>query len=50
MANIALQTLLHKEASREEFVGLLGLATVSILGFGHITNSWPGNHYPAINR
>jgi hypothetical protein len=36
MANPHLQTLLQKEVSRKEFLGIIGLAVLSILGFGHI--------------
>jgi hypothetical protein len=36
MINSNLQSLLQKEVSRREFLGILGLAAVSILGMGHI--------------
>lgn len=36
MANQQLQTILQKEVSRKEFLGIAALALISILGFGHI--------------
>ncbi len=36
MANAHLQNLLSKEVSRKEFLGILGLAAISIVGAGHI--------------
>lgn len=36
MTNPHFQNLLNKEVSRKEFLGILGLAAVSILGMGHI--------------
>lgn len=36
MANQYLQPLLQKEVSRKEFLSILGLAVVSILGADHI--------------
>jgi hypothetical protein len=36
MGSQQLQSLLHKEVSRKEFLGILGLAAISVLGFGHI--------------
>lgn len=36
MANTHLQTLLNKEVSRKEFLGILGLALCSVLGAGHL--------------
>jgi hypothetical protein len=36
MANTQLHNLLQKEVSRKEFLGIMGLALCSILGFGHI--------------
>lgn len=31
-----LRRIMQKEVSRKEFIGILGLAAVSIFGFGHI--------------
>jgi hypothetical protein len=42
MSNPHLQNLLKKEVSRKEFLGILGLATISILGFSHILNLLTG--------
>jgi hypothetical protein len=36
MTNQHLQNLMQKEVSRKDFLGILGLAAISILGFGHI--------------
>lgn len=36
MANQHLQNLMQKQVSRKEFMGILGLAAVSVLGFGYI--------------
>jgi hypothetical protein len=36
MANTHLQSLLQKEVSRKEFLGILGLALASIFGIGHL--------------
>ena len=37
-----LQGLLQKEVSRKEFLTILGLAAISILGFGHIVKLLTG--------
>lgn len=31
-----LQSLLHKEVSRKEFLSVLGLAAISVFGMGHL--------------
>jgi hypothetical protein len=36
VADTQLHNLLHKEVTRKEFLGILGLALCSILGFGHV--------------
>ena len=43
MAKPNLQPLLKKEVSRKEFIGILGLAAVSILGMGQILKLLTGN-------
>jgi hypothetical protein len=42
MASSHLQNLLSKEVSRKEFLSILGLAAVSIMGVGHILNLLAG--------
>ena len=36
MANQCLQSFMQEEISRKEFLSILGLTAISILGFGHI--------------
>lgn len=49
MANTPLQNLLKKEVSRQEFIGFLGLAIVSIAGMGRIIKLLSGKSL-ATNR
>jgi hypothetical protein len=42
MTNPHLQTLMQKEISRKEFLGIVGLAALSIFGFSHIVKLLTG--------
>ena len=43
--NAHLSNLMEKEVSRKEFLGIAGLATVSILGFGTIIKLLTGKSF-----
>lgn len=50
--NTDLSNLRDKEISRGEFLGLLGLAVISVLGFGHVFKLLTGKsleHHPVLN-
>lgn len=46
MPNPHLQPFLQNQVSRKEFLGFLGLAAISILGFGHIIQLLTGKSLP----
>ena len=48
--NKPLQGLLQKEMTRKEFLATLGLATVSVLGFGSVLRLLDVRHQDSVSK
>jgi hypothetical protein len=42
MTNVHVQSLMQKEMSRQEFIGVLVLAVLSVFGFGQVVKLFTG--------